>query len=142
MVSAAAVAGVLAAVPAVAHRPPAATSGAAPEVLVAEGGTVLVGAGRPVRYRVEVEGGTADPDTFARAVEEVLADPSGWATQGDWAFQRASAGQADFAVRLGAGGIDAERWAAGTPEFRRFLINCEVSRQLGAVRGRLPAPAR
>lgn len=67
----------------------------------AGGGSKLVGSGRKLRYRVEVEGGIdQDPAQFARWVDRILADPRGWSADGRWAFQRQAGGPSDFVVRL------------------------------------------
>jgi hypothetical protein len=67
----------------------------------APGGSEPVGAGRLLRYRVEVENGVhQDPVEFARWVDRVLADQRGWTARGRWAFQRTGSGPIDFVVRL------------------------------------------
>jgi len=59
---------------------------------VAPGTGPQVGAGRLVRYTVEVEGGVPlDAAEVAVVVESVLADPRSWTGQGEWALQRVDA---------------------------------------------------
>ncbi len=95
------------------------TSGAG-TFTVASGGTGIVGTGTTlVKYRVEVEDGIAwgsnpvwTPDSFAAAVDAILANPRGWIQSGitpitdsaenmtnaSWSFQRTSG--TDYSVRI------------------------------------------
>ncbi|MFE9687044.1 DUF3152 domain-containing protein [Streptomyces sp. NPDC006285] len=69
--------------------------------VTAPGGSVRVGRGTPLRYRVEVEKGIpVSPEDVAAQVEATLADPRGWTADGHSAFQRVSSGPIDFTVRL------------------------------------------
>lgn len=54
------------------------------------GSGLRTGAGKNLlTYRVEMEGGVpVDATGFAATVEQILADPSGWASTGDYSFQR------------------------------------------------------
>lgn len=59
------------------------------------------GAGRVLRYKVEVEDGLSLPlEATAREVERVLGDPRGWTADGKSGFQRVADGPTDFAVRI------------------------------------------
>jgi Protein of unknown function (DUF3152) len=70
------------------------------EFLAVAGSGPAVGAGAPVRYRVEVETGlTLDPAAFAGAVEASLADPRSWTGAGDVSLQRVD-GEADVVIML------------------------------------------
>ncbi|MEU5884226.1 DUF3152 domain-containing protein [Spirillospora sp. NPDC047279] len=65
----------------------------------------VAGRGTVLRYMVEVEGGIRQqPQTFARTVDTILADPRGWTAGGRWAFKRVNSGPFDFVVRLAAPG--------------------------------------
>jgi hypothetical protein len=76
---------------------------ARPEFLVASGGA-SAGAGRPLRYTVEVEAGIGlDPDLVATEVDAALADPRSWAR--DRLLERTS----------GSTGVDA-RIVVASPE--------------------------
>jgi hypothetical protein len=69
--------------------------------VTAPGGSAPVGAGRVLRYLVNVEiGSNESPPDFAAAVEKTLADPRGWTVNRRWAFQRVSTGPSDFTVHL------------------------------------------
>ncbi|WP_348652582.1 DUF3152 domain-containing protein [Streptomyces sp. WMMC500] len=70
------------------------------------------GAGRVVRYRVDVEDDVPlDGRLFARAVQETLNDERGWGEAGLRTFERVSTGPADFAVTLASPGTTGE-WCA------------------------------
>ncbi|MER5431468.1 DUF3152 domain-containing protein [Streptomyces sp. NPDC002588] len=72
---------------------------------VAPGGSGVVGKGKVLRYRVEVEDGLDLSATdVARQVEGILADPRGWTADGSSAFQRVSGGTTDFAVKVATPG--------------------------------------
>lgn len=61
----------------------------------------LAGKGTPLRYKVEIEEGIDLPLAgTAKEVEDVLADPRGWTTDGHSAFQRVQTGRTDFVVRI------------------------------------------
>jgi hypothetical protein len=71
----------------------------------ASGGSGKVGEGTPLRYRVEVEKGLSlSPAEVAEEVEEILADPRGWTTDGESAFQRVPGGATDFVVKVATPG--------------------------------------
>jgi hypothetical protein len=71
----------------------------------ASGGSGKVGEGTPLRYRVEVETGLSlSPAEVAEEVEEILADPRGWTTDGESAFQRVPGGATDFVVKVATPG--------------------------------------
>ncbi|MBT2476767.1 DUF3152 domain-containing protein [Streptomyces sp. ISL-94] len=60
------------------------------------------GKGTVRRWRIEVEEGSGvDPDSAARSVEAILADPRGWTRDPAYAFQLAGPGQpVDFTVKI------------------------------------------
>ncbi|MFD9411092.1 DUF3152 domain-containing protein [Streptomyces sp. NPDC059989] len=60
------------------------------------------GKGTVRRWRIEVEEGSGvDPDSAARSVESILADPRGWTRDPAYAFQLAGPGQpVDFTVKI------------------------------------------
>lgn len=71
----------------------------------APGESDVVGSGKVLRYRVEVEDGLqVSADDAAREVDAVLADRRGWTADGHSAFQRVSGGTADFVVRIATPG--------------------------------------
>jgi hypothetical protein len=71
-----------------------------------------LGAGRVVRYRVDVEDDLPlDGRLFARAVHETLNDARGWGDDGSRTFERVSAGPTDFAVTLASPGTTGD-WCA------------------------------
>ncbi|MEU9142803.1 DUF3152 domain-containing protein [Streptomyces sp. NPDC048349] len=105
--------------PSGAHSPhppgsPAATTGApaSPAAPVPASGTgafkasaaagAAKGKGTVRRWRIEVEEGSGvDPDSAARSVEAILADPRGWTRDPAYAFQLAGPGQpVDFTVKI------------------------------------------
>ncbi|WP_163511037.1 DUF3152 domain-containing protein [Fodinicola acaciae] len=68
---------------------------------VAPGGTGVVGAGKLLTYRVEVENGTnQDTAAFAAAVDRILDDPRSWTATRQVAFQRISTGTPGVTIRL------------------------------------------
>jgi hypothetical protein len=68
---------------------------------VAPGGTGVVGTGKLLTYRVEVENGiNQDAAAFAAAVDTILDDPRSWTAGRQWSFQRISAGTPGVTVRL------------------------------------------
>jgi hypothetical protein len=71
----------------------------------ARGESDVVGSGKVLRYRVEVEDGLqVSAEDAAREVDAVLADRRGWTEDGHSAFQRVSGGTADFVVRIATPG--------------------------------------
>lgn len=71
----------------------------------APGGSVKVGQGTVLRYRVEVEDGLKlSTAAVAEQVEGILADRRGWTADGRSAFQRVSGGSTDFVVRVATPG--------------------------------------
>lgn len=73
--------------------------------VTASGGSGKVGAGRTLRYRVEVETGLAlSTADVAEQVERILADPRGWTADGASAFRRVPGGSTDFVVRVATPG--------------------------------------
>ncbi|MFH9551517.1 DUF3152 domain-containing protein [Streptomyces sp. NPDC051445] len=71
----------------------------------ATGSSAEVGKGRVLRYRVDVEDGTAlSAATVARQVEIILGDRRGWTADGHSAFRRVATGAVDFVVRVATPG--------------------------------------
>ena len=67
---------------------------------VVPGSSAVVGAGRVVTYRVELETGLTLADaTVAATVDAALADPRSWTAPGDVALQRVD-GDAEVVIRL------------------------------------------
>ncbi|MBV1849715.1 DUF3152 domain-containing protein [Catellatospora tritici] len=70
----------------------------------AAGGTDVIGTAGALRtYYVQVESGitTFDPDGFAAAVDQILADPHSWIASKKWRFKRVSTGVTpNFYIRL------------------------------------------
>jgi hypothetical protein len=68
---------------------------------IAPGKLARVGTGKLMTYRVEAENGSGESaDQFSRIVDATLSDPKSWTANGEWSFQRVSAGRVDFVVRL------------------------------------------
>ncbi|MEU9372576.1 DUF3152 domain-containing protein [Streptomyces sp. NPDC048255] len=92
-----------------------ALGGAFATVGVHETPSPAVGAGRVLRYRVDIEDGLADRGfdgaDIASSVERTLADPRGWTHDGALSFERVSAAEADFVITFASPGtVDA--WCA------------------------------
>ncbi|MDI1460330.1 DUF3152 domain-containing protein [Catellatospora sp. KI3] len=70
----------------------------------AAGGTGVVGTAGTLRtYHVQVENGITafDPDSFAAAVDLILADPHSWIASKKWRFKRVTTGTSpNFYIRL------------------------------------------
>lgn len=134
----------------------------------AAGGSEVVGSGRRVAYRVEVEDDLpiAAP-AFAKAVDKTLGDERGWTTQG-YAFQRTP--DADLRIVLASPAttdrlchplrtngrvscrngndvvINARRWFDGAKSYpddvsryRQYVINHEVGHSFGLGHQTCPA---
>ncbi|MFF5974268.1 DUF3152 domain-containing protein [Streptomyces sp. NPDC012769] len=70
------------------------------------------GAGRKVRYRVDVEQGLGlDGGLFAQAVQKTLNDRRSWAGNGAMTFERISSGEPEFVITLASPGTTGE-WCA------------------------------
>ena len=96
----------------------------------ASGGSATVGAGTPLRYRVEVEDGLKlSAADVAEQVERVLADRRGWTADGRSAFRRVSGGTVDFVVRV-ATPTTVDRICAKYGLNTGGEVNCSVGHQV------------
>jgi len=91
-------------------------------------GPVVGRSGGVQRYRVAVENGVGvAPETFAAAVDAILADPRGWTAGGDLRLQRVSGGAAAaFTVYLATPATSEEMCRDGFMETAQYT-NCRLS---------------
>jgi hypothetical protein len=104
---------------------------------------VLGRAGTVRRFQVAVEGRTGQsPATFARAVDEILADPRGWTASGRLRLQRVPRGApAHFTIFLATPGTSERMCAAGGLYTERFT-SCRLPGRvvINLARWRLSVP--
>ncbi|MFD7613377.1 DUF3152 domain-containing protein [Streptomyces sp. NPDC059828] len=94
------------------------------------------GAGKKIRYRVDVEKGLAlDGKLFAKAVQQTLNDKRSWAHDGDMTFERISSGEPEFVVTLASPGttgvwcaksdldVTVSNVSCNSPSTNRVMIN-------------------
>ncbi|MFI6683184.1 DUF3152 domain-containing protein [Streptomyces sp. NPDC050485] len=88
------------------------------------------GAGRTLRYRVDVENGLAElgfaPALFASFVQQTLNDPRGWAHEGVLSFERIPSGDADFVVTLASPGTVNEWCAKAGLDTAEQMVSCDA----------------
>lgn len=127
---------------------------------MADGRTDVIGSGRKIVYRVEIEDGLpVSARAFAEAVDKTLADERGWTSQG-YAFQRTPDAQLRIVLAsptttdrlchpLQTNGkvscrngndvvINARRWVDGAKSYpddlaryRQYVVNHEVGHSFG-----------
>lgn len=108
------------------------------EVAVAEGGSDVFGeAGQLRRYRVAVERDSGeDAAEFAEFVDETLSHDQGWASQGEYQFQRVSGSDPhDFTIYLVTSETAASMCAAGglvviAPGLPEGGVSCRLAGQV------------
>ncbi|MEO6605132.1 MAG: DUF3152 domain-containing protein [Aeromicrobium sp.] len=165
-------------IPTTVPRPSPATIKAAPVIpqrgegsfVIVQSTSPLHGSGQRIDYRVEVERGVPiSPASFAKHVDQTLADRRGWTKAGQWSFQRrpdatrrivlASPDTVDrLCAPLRTNGevscrngdvvvINAVRWTKGASAYdddlaayRTYVVNHEVGHSLGLTHTPCPGP--